>query len=98
MQKSGLKVMAVALAALMALVWFAGLDDLPRDVRAQIASEKSALAAAQKQVSASQQEVAKDLSSEPALFHALPSAALYNDRLARANNVLSSAARDMDQL
>jgi hypothetical protein len=98
MQKSGLKVMAVVLAALMALVWFAGLDDLPRNVRAQIATEKPALADAQKRVAASQQEVAKDLSSEPALFHALPSATLYNDRLARANNVLSSATRDMDQL
>ena len=98
MEKLGLKITAVVVAGLMGLVWFAGLDDLPRDVRAQIAAERSALTAAQKTVAGAKDEVARDRSSEPALFGALPSAALYGDRLARSESVLGSASRDMEQL
>ena len=43
MGKSGLKITAVVLAGLMGAVWLAGLDNLPRDVRSQIAAERSAL-------------------------------------------------------
>src|SRR5258705_8384392 len=89
MNKSGLKLTGAVIAGLMGLVWFAGLDDLPRDVRAQIATERSAVASAQKQLAAAKDEVARDLSTESALFHALPSAALYNDRLARSAGGLS---------
>src|SRR3954471_23299062 len=98
MNKSALKLTSAIIAGLMGLVWFAGLDDLPRDVRAQIATERNAVASAQKQLAAAKDEVARDLSTESALFHALPSAALYNDRLARSADVLSSATRDADQL
>src|SRR4051794_806773 len=98
MQKFGLKITAAVVAGLMGLVWFAGLDDLPRDVRAQIAAERTALSAAQKTVAGAKEEVARDRSSEPALFGALPSAALYGDRLSRSETVLGSASRDMEQL
>jgi hypothetical protein len=98
MQKSGLRITAVVLAALMAGVWFAGLDDLPRGVRAQIASEKAALVSAQKQFASAKDEVGRDVAGEPSLYRALPSAALYNDRLARSGDVLASASRDMDRL
>ena len=98
MEKAGLKVTAAVVAGLMGLVWVAGFDDLPRDLRAQIAAERSALTSAQKQVTTAKQEVGRDLSSEHELFSALPSAALYNDRLARSENVLGSASRDMEQL
>src|SRR5215471_15227540 len=98
MEKTGLKITAAILAGLMGLVWFAGLDDLPRDVRAQIAAERSALATSQKEVAADKEEVARNLSSESQLFQAIPSAALYKDRLERADNVLSSASRDAERL
>ena len=98
MEKAGLKVTAAVVAGLMGLVWVAGFDDLPRDVRAQIAAERSALVSSQKQVASAKQEVARDVSGEHELFSALPSAALYNDRLARSENVLSSASRDLEQL
>src|SRR5262249_42159308 len=98
MEKTGLKITAAGLAGLMALGWVARLDDLPRDVRAQIATERSALAVAQKQVAAAKDEVARDLSNEPVLFRALPSAALYTDRLSRSADVLAAASRDMDRL
>jgi hypothetical protein len=98
MEKSGLKFTAVVLAALMAGVWFAGFDDLPRDVRAQISSERSQLSAAQKQLAADKDAVSRELASESALFRSLPSAALYSDRLARSESALASAARDMEQL
>jgi len=98
MENKGLKVTAVVLAGLMGLVWFAGFDDLPRGVYAQIAAERKDLAAARQQVAAAKQEVASDVAGESVLFHALPSAALYGDRLARSESVLASAARDLEQL
>src|SRR5262249_24189417 len=98
MEKTGLKITAGVLAGLMALVWFAGLDDLPRDVHAQIAAERTALTGTQKQVTSAKEEVARDLSAEPALFGALPSAALYNDRLALPTDSLGAPPRDRDRL
>lgn len=98
MEKTGLKLTAVVVAALMAGVWFAGLDDLPRDVRAQIAAERAQLATAQKQLAADKDAVSREVAGEAALFSSLPSAALYSDRLARSESVLAGAARDMEQL
>jgi hypothetical protein len=98
MEKTGLKITAGVLAGLMGLVWVARFDDLPRDVKSQIAAERSAVAGARKQVAAAKDEVARDLSGESVLFHALPSAALYNDRLSRSGDVLASASRDMERL
>ena len=98
MEKSGLKITAVVVAGLMGAVWMAGFDDLPGAVRKQIASERSALTAAQKQVAGAKEEVARGVAGERELFAALPSAALYHDRLARSESALATAARDMEQL
>ena len=40
MSKSSLRVLAVLLSAAIIAILFAGLDGLPRDVKAQIAAEK----------------------------------------------------------
>jgi hypothetical protein len=98
MSKSSLRVLAVLLAAAIIGVLFAGFDNLPRDVRSQIGSERSAYSAAQSQVKGAQEEIARDAASETALFQALPSAREYPDRLARAGNTLASAGRDLDEL
>src|SRR5438093_1586208 len=98
MSKSTLRFLAVLLTALMVVVVFAGLDNLPRDVRAQIARERTALAGAQTKLAAARNQVSHDLESEAALFRAIPSAQQYPVRLARATGILQSATRDMDAL
>jgi hypothetical protein len=86
------------LVAAIVVVLFAGLDSLPREVKAQIATERSAYTAAQKQLDSSKSEIERDRSQEPALFAAIPSAQGYNDRLARGQSMLTSAGRDLDDL
>jgi hypothetical protein len=98
MSKSTLRFLAVLLAVLMVGVIFAGLDNLPRDLRAQIAAERGALAGAQTQLKTARDQVSHDLESEATLFRAIPSAQQYPGRLARATGTLQSAARDMDEL
>ena len=46
MSRSTLKFLAVLLAVLIVAVLFSGLDNLPREVRAQISTERKALAEA----------------------------------------------------
>src|SRR5438309_240017 len=98
MSKSTLRVLAALLGAAIVAVLFAGLDSLPRDLRNQIAAERSAYAAAQKQLESSKAEVDRDRSQEPALFAALPSARGYGDRLQRGQSMLVTASRDLDDL
>jgi hypothetical protein len=98
MEKSGLKITAVVVAGLMGVVWMAGFDDLPGDIHKQIAAQRSALSTAQTQIGTAKEEVARGVAGERELFAALPSAALYNERLARSESALSTAARDMEQL
>ena len=98
MSKSSLRVLAVLLTAGIIGVLFAGFDDLPRDVRSQIAAERSAYTAAQAQLKTAQDEIARDAANEAVLFSALPSAKEYPDRLSRAGNTLSAAGRDLDEL
>jgi hypothetical protein len=98
MSKSSLRVLAVLLTLGIIAVLVAGFDDLPRDVRSQIAAERSAYTAAQSQLKAARDEVSRDAASEAALFAALPSAKEYPDRLARAGNTLATAGRDIDEL
>ena len=61
MTKPTLRLLAVILTIAIVVVIFAGLDGLPRDLRAQIGTERTALAAAQKQLSAAQSEVNGEL-------------------------------------
>jgi hypothetical protein len=98
MSKPALRILAVLLSVAIVVVIFAGLDGLPREVKAQIASERKQIAAAQTQFQADRDEVARDMSTEAALFSALPSAHSYQDRLNRAERWLGAADSDLDQL
>jgi hypothetical protein len=98
MSKSSLRVLAVLLTAAIIAILFAGLDGLPRDVKAQIAAEKKSYAAAQSEVQSAQAEVSRDLASDSALFEALPSAREYPNRLSRAAGSLASAGQSLAEL
>src|ERR1039458_9403640 len=98
MSKSSLRILAVLLTVAIVVVIFAGLDGLPREVKAQIASERKELAAAQSQLKADGDEVSGEMAKEAVLFQALPSAHAYPDRLTRAQRWLGMAATDLDQL
>src|SRR5947209_5311289 len=98
MSKSTLRLLAVLLTIGIVIVLLAGLDGLPRQLRAQIGAERTALAAAQKQWSAAREEVARDVQSEPALFQAIPSSRLYSERIDRDRGTLQSAAGKVAEL
>jgi hypothetical protein len=98
MSKSSLRLLAVLLTVGIIVVLFAGLDGLPRDVKAQIAAERKSFAAAQSQVQAAQADVSRNLSSEGDLFRALPSAREYPDRLGRAAGSLAAAGQSLAEL
>src|ERR1700757_5169785 len=88
MSKSTLRILAALLSAAIVAVLFAGLDSLPRDLRNQIAAERTAFAAAQKQLDSAKVELDRDRSQEAALFAALPSARGYSDRISRGQSML----------
>jgi hypothetical protein len=98
MSKSSLRILAVLLTVGIIAILFAGLDGLPRDVRAQIAAERKALTGAQSQVQSAQAEVSRNVSSESALFAALPSAREYPDRFGRATGSLATAGQSLAEL
>src|SRR6185369_9556866 len=98
MSKSSLRFLAVLLTVGIIVVLFAGLDGLPRDVKAQIAAERKSFAAAQSQVQSAQADVSRNLSSESDLFRALPSAREYPDRLGRAAGSLAAAGQSLAEL
>src|SRR5689334_23308477 len=98
MSKSTLRLLAALLAAAIVAVLFAGLDNLPRDIKSQIAAERSAYANSQVQLDRSKAEVDRERSQEPALFAAIPSARSYNNRLSTGQSMLAAAGRDIDDL
>src|SRR5450756_926688 len=98
MSKSSLRILAVLLTAGILVVLFAGLDGLPGAVKAQIAAERKSFTAAQSQLQSAQAEVSRNLASESALFHALPSARAYPDRLGRAASSLTAAGQSLAEL
>src|SRR5437764_13766517 len=98
MSKSSLRILAVLLTVGIIVVLFAGLDGLPGEVKAQIAAEKKAYAAAQTEVQAAQADVSRNLSNEGTLFRALPSAREYPDRLARASSSLTWARQTIAEV
>lgn len=98
MNRGFLKFSIALLATLMAVVPFAGLDNLPRSLRTQIDSERAALNSAQQQVRASADDVSRDLTSEPALFRGVPASAQWTGQIAAASTDLQTASRDMAQL
>src|ERR1017187_5700129 len=98
MSKSTLRILAVLLTAGIIAVLFAGLDGLPRDVKAQIATERKSFSAAESQLQSAQAEVSRTLASESDLFRALPSAREYQDRLGRATGSLATAGQSLGEL
>ena len=98
MNKSGLKFLAILLGVLMIAVLFAGLDDLPRTVRAEIDTERAALAAGQKQITAATQEVTGDITADPALFGSVMASRQWPAQLAQNEASLQAASRDMEEL
>jgi hypothetical protein len=98
MSRSGLKFFAIFLSALIVVVLFAGLDDLPRDLHKRIGAERATLAAAQSRVRGAREEVNRNLQAEAALFSGIASSKQWPDRLGQADGQLQEAARDMDAL
>jgi hypothetical protein len=98
MTKTQLRFLAVLLSGLIVLVLFAGLDDLPRKVRAEIATEQKNLATSERELIAARDEVKRDLSADPDLFRVHSMSTAFPERLARAEVNLNAARRDMDSL
>src|SRR5271157_3438092 len=98
MNRSFLKFLAAFLGVLMVVVYFAGLDNLPRALRAQIDPERRALAAAQKELHSGQDEVLRELETEAGLFHAIPASQQWPEQLSKDLGDLQLAAHDMEQL
>lgn len=98
MSRSALRFFAALLSALIVVVLFAGLDNLPRPVRAQIDAERAALAAAQKQAAGVKDEVAREVQDNADLFRTVTASRQWPDELARSEGLLVSAGRDMDEL
>jgi hypothetical protein len=98
MNKSSLRFLAVLLSTLIVVVLFAGLDNLPRSVRADIGAERAALSSAQKQTVAAKDEVAREVSENADLFRSVPASQQWPAQLAAAQAQLVAAQRSMDEL
>ncbi|HEV2446737.1 MAG TPA: hypothetical protein VGS58_12475, partial [Candidatus Sulfopaludibacter sp.] len=98
MSRSKLKFLAVLLSVLIVAVLMSGLDNLPREVRAQVAGERKALAAAQSQLQSQKDEVTREVAADPALFQAVPESAEWPATFAQAESTIAGASRDMDEL
>ncbi|MGA2130899.1 MAG: hypothetical protein ABSH50_01180 [Bryobacteraceae bacterium] len=94
MSRRGLEVLAVILTFLIVIVLFAGLDNLPRKVRADISQEAQQLQQAQKQFQSAQSTVTQDLSADPELFHAHDMNTAFPERFRIAAGELTGAQRD----
>ena len=98
MTKPQLRLLAIVLIGLIAVVLVAGLDNLPRKLRADITSEQQALSTAEKQLQKANAEIAADLRAEPDLFHVRSMDATLPARLAKAESSLQRAMRDTQTL
>src|ERR1039458_3446167 len=98
MSKSSLRILAAVLTVGIIVVLLAGLDGLPGAVKDQIAAERKAYNAAQAQTQSAGAEVYRNLSSERALFGAMPSAHEYPTRLIRAAGSLAAAGQSVAEL
>jgi len=98
MNRSGLKFLAVALVVSIGVVLSAGLDNLPRNLRQQIDGERAALTSAQQQIAQAKADVDGEVTSDGALFHAIPSAAQWPAGFALAESKLEQARHQMDDL
>jgi hypothetical protein len=98
MSRKSLRLFTVALSVVIAVLAASALDRLPSSLRAQIDSERAALASARTQLHTERDQVAGQVQSDPALFGALPFGAAWTGRFDHAAFGLDSAGRDMDEL
>ncbi len=94
MSRRGLEFLAVFLSFVIVVVLFAGLDNLPRKLRAEISTETQQLPQTEKQFQSARDEVAQDLASDPDLFRARSMNTVFPDRFRIANGELEGAKRD----
>lgn len=80
------------------MVLFAGLDNLPRSVRAQIDTDRAALASARQQLTTDQNQVTQQTGSDAALFGSIASSHAWPAQFEKDRATLDSAARDMAEL
>ncbi len=98
MNRSGLKFATVIVVALMAVVPFLGFDDLPRQTRAAIDSERASLRSASTQVQHAKDEVSRELQTEADLFRTVPASRQWPLTFDGAAVTLQAANRDMQRL
>jgi hypothetical protein len=98
MSKPALRFTAIVLCGLIVLVLFAGLDDLPRSVRAEIASERQALSTGRQQFDRARKTVEQALAAEPDLFRARSMNTAFPQRLHQATGKLDSATKELAAL
>ncbi|HEV3332993.1 MAG TPA: hypothetical protein VG096_18525 [Bryobacteraceae bacterium] len=98
MNKPALRLSAAVLTTLIIVVGITAFDHLPGGVRAQIDSERSALASAPNQVRAAQDAVTRQVQAEPDLFHSLAPSQQWPGRFQQASSELQSARSDLDEL
>ena len=98
MSKPVLRLFAAVLTTLIIVVGITAFDHLPSSVRAQIDSERTALASAPKQVSAAQDAVTREVQADPGLFHGIAPSQQWPSNFQQASNELQSARADMDDL
>lgn len=98
MSKPALAFTAIVLSLLIVVVLFAGLDDLPRNVRAEIAAEQKSLVDSRQQFQGVRRQLQRDLLSEPDLFRARSMDTVLPQRLDKAESTLQSAGQDLAAL
>src|SRR5262245_17245513 len=98
MNRGFLKFAVALIGTLMIIVPLANLDGLPRDLRRQIDSERTALETAKSDLATTKSEVSRKLDSERDLFRGIPASVQWPAQLDRAAVDLGLAAADMNQL
>jgi hypothetical protein len=98
MNRSGLKFLASLLVTAMAVLPFAGLDNLPRDLRRRIDAERATLSSSLRQEQSAKSEVNADLAADPALFKTIASASAWPGQFADSESKLSDARSKMVEL
>lgn len=98
MSRRGLEVLAVILSFLIVVVLLAGLDNLPRQLRADIQSELQQLPQTEKQFQGARDEVTRELVSDPELFRVRSMSTVFPDRFRIADAELQGAKRDAGAL
>jgi hypothetical protein len=94
MNRGFLTFAAAVLGTGLVVVPFLGLDGLPRDLRKQISSERSAFSQTQRQIKDARGAVAHDLSAEPDLFKGIPASRRWQGDLATASNALQASGME----